>query len=99
DPAAIAPVAKFAVAHLQFASQVSQPPFVWPEQFVVTALVADQATAFQQLVDHRLVERAGTLRRAEAFLVERSGDLLGVMPGVARSSSVRRGGDSRRKRS
>src|SRR5207248_6380428 len=44
-PTAYQPVAELVAAHPQLAGKVGQPPLVRPEQFVVVALVADQAAA------------------------------------------------------
>ena len=41
DPATIAPIAEFGVAHLQRASQVGQPPLARPQQFVVARYLAN----------------------------------------------------------
>ena len=83
QPTTIRPVSKFQMTHLQFARQIRKPPFISCKQLVMGAFVANEPTAFEQLVNDGSGELATTLRWIESFGVQSLGDLRRRMPRLA----------------
>lgn len=80
EPAAAGPVAQFLMAHAEGTGQVGQPPFVFAEELIVRPLAAEEAAAFEELIDDGRGEGVAALGWMEAFGGERGGDLGGSLP-------------------